>query len=53
MLHKDCFAYSEIRKEKQGEAVKGCPRCHRLMKTMSVKGKRTWFCQHCGARVSE
>lgn len=28
-------------------ASKGCPKCHRLMKSAVIQGKTTWICLYC------
>ncbi len=43
--------YSKIREEKQSTAVKACPKCHRIMKSAVVKGKKVWICPYCRNKV--
>lgn len=42
--------YGDILKEKR-EAVKGCPQCHRLMKSAVIQNKHVWVCLRCGCKV--
>lgn len=36
--------------EKQSATLKACPKCHRIMKSAVVKGKKVWICLYCGTK---
>lgn len=31
--------------------AKGCPKCHKLMKSAVIKGKTVWVCVSCGIKT--